>query len=293
MVQAIRRFACRVQGSMSGRCTFARLDLGKYDPGSEVSLKPIYDWARAAWDQWVEKGDLHKARRIALTEVGAAPDAFRAVSVPAGAFVASAMRIGWKIPAAHVVVNSDGKQLDLRRVCPKQLVQYAERDLRHLEAVTSTTAARIGGAPDLEPLRDYLTSKKGRKMPGQASLRAMGEGGWWTQQRLFVEGVAGVLDDKCRACPPSVAERGSYAPTEPSAGTFIHRAAQCCATKALRAGYKDQDVLQEAERRGDPRSGFTMLPLYQHGLPLLQEVAEPPTAVERTCGGMEWPWTAP
>ena len=38
-VKAIRSFACSVQGKMAGRCTFAKLNFAKYDPGAEVALR--------------------------------------------------------------------------------------------------------------------------------------------------------------------------------------------------------------------------------------------------------------
>ena len=212
----------------------------------------------------MSKDDLSKAWRTALPAVSSASNAFQAVTWPAGAFVASAKRIGWRIPAAHVVIGRRGQQFDLKQVCPKLLLKHAERDLRILEAATSTSAARIGGAPDFEPLRDYLASKKGKEMPGRASLKAMGEGGWWTQQRLHAEGVYGVHDDRCRACAPASPGHGTGAPFDPAVGAVIHRALHCGASSCLRAEFKDQAILQTAQRHGDPRSHYPTLPLYQH-----------------------------
>ena len=287
-IKMIRSFSCNVQGKMNGRCTFARLNLAKYDPGSEVALKPIYDWARAVWDQWAAKEDMEKAWRMAIPVVATAVRPFSEVIGPAGAFIASSLRVGWRVPSPTAIMTLRGDILDLTTVCPKQLLKHAQRDLSELEAATSSTAARIGGPPDLEPLRDFLSSSSARKVQGSASVRALGEGGWWPQQRLYSEEVRGVTDPFCRACARPATDASSRKSGR-AVGTFLHRAVECEASKMTRDMYKDQDILLQAQRHGNPAMCFEVSALFQHGIPLLLPRADPPKMVMRTCGGRLWP----
>ena len=286
-ITAARSFACNALGKMAGRCGIARLTLAKYDPGAELALKPILDWARACWERWVPRTDMAKAWRGAMTGVGLATKPFGEVTGPAGAFVASAHRVGWKVPSPSAILTKQGTILDLDTVCPLQLLKHAQRDLGELEALSSSTAARIGGAPDFEPLKNFLDSKLGRRMPGSASLRALGEGGWWTQERLWNEGVAGVTDPFCRACVlPGDGNDGQ--PTR-AVGSFIHRTTSCAATRAVRDAFKDAEILGIAQRHGHRDMCFELLPLYQHGIPMLPERYQPPGEIVRICGGRRAP----
>eukprot|EP00972_Heterocapsa_arctica_P020068 2963752-Heterocapsa_arctica.AAC.1 len=108
--------------------------------------------------------------------------------------VASALRLGWAVPSPFAFLTGDKQLLHLREVCPAVVRLHAMDDLRRREATTSSLAERIGGAPDLEPLADFLVSKKARGSPAAGSLRALGEGGWWTQERLHRESAEGVQD---------------------------------------------------------------------------------------------------
>ena len=88
----------------------------------------------------------------------------------------------------------------MRKTCPLVILAHAKRDLQLSDAENSSLADKIGGAPDLEPLRDFLASQAGRSSKGPASLRALGGAGWWTQSRLFDAGVDGITTDLCQAC---------------------------------------------------------------------------------------------
>ena len=90
-----------------------------------------------------------KAWKLALPTVGMSARPFSAITGPAGAFVASAMRVGWEVPSPSMILTQRGELLDLDVVCPKQLLKLAQKDLRELEAASSSTAKRIGGPPDL------------------------------------------------------------------------------------------------------------------------------------------------
>ena len=69
--------------------------------------------------------------------------------------------------------------------------------MEELDAANSKLAERIGGVPDLEPLAELVNARAWRHPPTAASLRALGEGGWWTETGLFDIGKVG--DSTCRA----------------------------------------------------------------------------------------------
>ena len=137
-------------------------------------------------------------------------------------------------------------------------------------------ASCMSGPPDLEPLSEFLATKKVRGSQAAASLKSLGEGGWWTQSRLFAEGRAD--DQWCKAC----GDRGGA--LGPAEGTVCHRSCACDATKALRESYKDQATLAKA---------CTALhgskPLFQHGVPLLKDLTPTPVHEVRSCGARPIP----
>jgi hypothetical protein len=230
------------------------------------------EWAKAVWDGFVDDDDLRAAWREALPSVGSSARPFSEVHGPGGAMIASALRIGWKIPSPFVFIDARGQHLELRSMCPAVVLQHAERDLSHVEACSSTLAGRIDGPPDLEPLTDYISSRKMRRTAVAGSLRALGEGGWWTQARLFEAELEGVDDPYCRACSAHEAELRW-------AGTLHHRCCGCPATMALREGHKDQEIIGMAQ---------SLLhgckPLFQHGVPVRLPPPRTPTLVRRWCG---------
>ena len=186
-LRSVRRFSCAVRGEMRGRSTFARLQLASFDVGALMATDPILEWSRAVWDGLVCDEDLRATWQRAMSVVAQADNSFRAVSGPAGAMVASALRIGWAIPSAFYFITRSGYKLSLRTECPAVVVQHALEDLRRLEAAASSLAARLGGPPDLEPIQDAIASRAIRGRPAAGSLRSLGEGGWWTQARLHEE----------------------------------------------------------------------------------------------------------
>ena len=274
-LKAVRGFACAVRGEVRGRSSFARLELAGYDPGADMAVGPIVEWARAVWDNLVPKDELHLVWKNAHCKVAISQVPFRQVSGPGGAMIASSLRIGWKSPSYKHFINAAGDVLDLLLVCPMQIRLHALNDLRRMEAATSSLAVRIGGAPDLEPLFDYLASSGIRASPAAGALRALGEGGWWGQARLFEEGR--VEDPWCKAC----GNRGGLGPV---AGTLHHRMCACEATKELRDNFCKPEVISRAQ--SCVHGGG---PLYQHGVPLLQEQPKVPQHEVRCCGGRQPP----
>ena len=189
--------------------------------------------------------------------------------------LASCLRLGWRVPKYDIIMKEDGVMLDLTITCPMQIRLHALQSLRRSEASSSSLAVRLGGPPDLEPLSDYLASKKMAWSPAAGSLRALGEGGWWTQSRLFGEGKA--ADPWCKAC----GDRAGLGPVE---GTLHHRMSSCDATRKARESFKSQELLQKAQSAvhgGEP--------LFQHGVPVLREAPAVPHQEVRCCGGRHQP----
>ena len=274
-LKAIRGFACSVRGEMRGRSTFARLELAKYDPGTECAVGPILEWAKAIWDEAVSHEELRVVWKQAHCLIAHKASPFRHVAGPGGAMLASCLRLGWKVPRHDIIMKRDGTMLDLSRTCPKQVNLHALQDLRLTEALSSSLTARIGGPPDLEPLSDYLATKKMLRSPAAASLRALGEGGWWTQERLFQEGRAD--DPWCKAC----GDRGGIGQIR---GTLYHRMCGCSATVQARNAFKGQDLLRKAQSALHCEE-----PLFKHGIPLLVEPPGTPLHEVRSCGGFQPP----
>ena len=270
-LKAVRGFACAVRGEVRGRSSFARLLLAGYDPGVGMAVSPILDWAKAIWDDLVHHEELQTVWKGAHVNIAGSQTPFRRVAGPGGAMLASCLRIGWKCPSFSHLARANGEVLDLRVVCPMQVLKHATADLSRLEAGNSSLAKRIGGAPDLEPLCNYLTSCRIKGAPVAGSLRALGEGGWWGQARLYDEGR---VDDPWRkAC----GDRGRLGP---ALGTLHHRMCGCAATKGLRDNHKDQEIIGRAQS-----SLHGEEPLFQHGIPVLGNVAPVPTHEVRCCGG--------
>ena len=240
-----------------------------------MAIGPIVEWAKAIWDGVLSKGDIQIVWQKAHSTMAGRAMPFRNVKGPGGATLASCMRIGWKFPSPTKVIKKDGSWLDMQSVCPMQIRLHALSDLSSIEAESSSLASRIGGPPNLEPLCDYLATKKMRESPAAGSLRALGEGGWWTQDRLFAEGRAD--DQWCKAC----GDRGTLGP---AVGSLHHRMCACSATKELRDSFKGQAIIAKAQNLlhcGEP--------LFQHVLPIAGAAAPVHVNTLRECGGKPMP----
>ena len=257
LMRKIRVFACAVQGSMGRRSPFARLKLAAYDPTLGLSTDPLVDWARGCWDNLVKNEHLAQAWREAAVQVGLATQPFQKVRGPAGGVLASAKRIGWSAPHHRHFLTKQGELLDLDLVCPLVVQQYAKRDFERCQAEESNMAKKLGFTPNLDPMAEILPNRSWKMTPAHASLRALGEDGWWTQARLRDEQFPGITDDFCRACmgPPH---------NRTTTGSLIHRCAFCQSTREVRDGFKDQDILEEARSVVHGNK-----PIFIYGIPAL------------------------
>ena len=71
-------------------------------------------------------------------------------------------------------------------------------------------------------------------------MRALGEGGWWTQKRFHAAGI--VADPFCAAC-------SSVARVHRNIGSLHFRFCCCPATKTVRDAYKDQGIPTRGAKR--------------------------------------------
>ena len=269
-IKVVRSFSCNALGEMRGKSTFARLVLAGYDAGGLMATEPVVQWAKAIWDKLVSPEDMAISWRAAMNNVAGAARPFSQVRGPAGAMVASARRIGWEIPSPLHLRLENGAVISVATVAPRDIQLLAERALRHKEAPNSSLAARTGVVPDLEPLKCHLHAI--RRTSAAASLRSLGEGGWWTQDRMYAASLHGVTDDVCKACDEQV-------------GTLYHR---CCGCSSLLPLMRNTESQKHQSILGVAQSAIHhQEPLFQHGFPELQEPLPPPPMVMRWCGGVE------
>ena len=268
-IKAVRFFTCGAIGKMQGRSALARATLTGYDAGALMATDPIVQWARAVWDNLAPPQDLQVTWKQAMVTVATAEKPFSRVAGPAGAMVASARRLGWQVPSWRHVKLENGTLLCLDSIALKDLQQIALRSLQFKEAQASNMAAKIGGPPDFEPLRAFL-NKRGLSYKISASLRSLGEGGWWTQQKMYEANFSGVDNDLCQVCHAHV-------------GTFYHRCCGCSGLTSLISLHPRHDKIISMARQVTHSESS----LFQHGLPLLQAAPNPPPLVVRWCGGVE------
>ena len=98
LVKQVRQFSCSVEGDMRGKSAFGRLQLSGYDIGTSLATDPIIAWAKAIWDEFAPKDIMQAAWTKAKLVVGRAEKPFAHVAGPAGATIASILRLGWSMP---------------------------------------------------------------------------------------------------------------------------------------------------------------------------------------------------
>ena len=175
-VRAARRFSCAVAGEMRGRSSFARLQLAAFDVGTLMATGPTVEWAKAVWEGLVGRDDLRAAWRNAIVTVGLASRPFQAAAGPAGATVASARRLGWKMPSPFDFVDGRGERISLDHVCPCGLAACKGRphEGRCCSVVAGCPYRRDPGFGALArpPCIKGIARKPGRRIPTCAG------GGW-------------------------------------------------------------------------------------------------------------------
>ena len=99
-----------------GKSTFALQVISNYDPGGELSVEPIFAWARGIWDNALARDIMHDAWWLAVK--GSSPGAEACDKVPgaASAAMAAAATVGWSFPSVKSFMNASGDVLDMENV---------------------------------------------------------------------------------------------------------------------------------------------------------------------------------
>ena len=189
------------------------------------------DWSRGLWDHLVTTDVMEDAWLGAMSIVGMAENQDPAIKGAPGATVQAVRRLGWTFPAYDTVITEDGTALKMDKISVATLKRFAERAIHESKATTSSWVAVLGGVPDFAPLRSICASSKGLASTATASLRALGEGGWWTQADIFA--VKRSSTKMCKLCGTSV-------------GTFKHRVVGCSERRDIYDAYRNQDIIQAA-----------------------------------------------
>ena len=284
VVKQLRQVAARAIAPVSGRSITARLAVARCDPALEAVRKPIMAWVSTIWDTQALDHVMAKAWAFAQTTMAKTKRPSLSLGGAAGSFVGALRRIGWRTPSYSSVITRDNTVIDLRKVAPRTVLQYLNDDYAITAAASSDIIRQLcqgmpqgqGGGyacwqsddgsflcskgmclPWFEPAAAVLSSKwaRGQAPEAIASVSALVEGGWWTQERLFYANL--VADPFCRGCRISV-------------GSLFHRCLGCPA----RAEEKQLHCPKSVSRAADPAD-----PLYAQGVP--RRPLCPPAAPER------------
>ena len=145
--------------------------------------------------------------------------------------------------------------MNLGAVSVAALVKHARRHISDDLAAQSSWVKVLGGIPDLDALGSVVGGKA-KRTPGAGSLRALGEGAWWTQCDWHTVGRSDT--DVCKLC-------------KMQRGTFNHRVCGCSGRTEIYDKYKNQDVVHRARSALHAND-----PMYLYGLPLRRPRAAPP-----------------
>ena len=198
-------------GSAASRV--ARLTLTGGLPSTKAAVAAACSWSRGWFDEMAPADVLAKAWRAGMAQAARSIGADRQALGAAEAAIYSFSRAGWKLASPSVVIGPDGCRHDLRKVAPITLAEQLEEDYERQVARQSGLARRLGGEPDLEPLKAHLRTKACAE-PEKQSLISLAEGRWRTQSMLWEEGL--VDTPLCASCGEA-------------RGTILHRCGGCSA----------------------------------------------------------------
>ena len=81
-------------------------------------------WAEAIWDEQLDDVDLHRAWRRQQRLVGLKPS-WNKVAGPTGAIIMCLKQLGWSWPHHTTFVTTNGHEIDLRQICPRDVKAQA------------------------------------------------------------------------------------------------------------------------------------------------------------------------
>ena len=101
------------------------------DPSYAAHVMPIKSWATAYWETWADRKDMSKACKDAVTKLDKARvTAWRHVSGPATALVATCKRIGWSSDDGRRFRDDLGQAHDVALDSPLAIAAAATRSVR-------------------------------------------------------------------------------------------------------------------------------------------------------------------
>ena len=201
---------------------------GRADPAFAAHEDPIGMWAEAVWSQWLPRVALEKLAVAALGMIVEGAVAWAKVRGPAAAFVASALRLGWRVSDAFNLVTDRGNHVDMRQDSPAFVLSEVRKAVwrwrwRRLERKHPCLADGAGGyGPLVGPIFRLLNSRPGDELSAkqQGALRSTVADRQWTQVRLKSAGF--VTSHNCQLC----VRFGFCSPDDPARahkGTLLHR----------------------------------------------------------------------
>ena len=102
---------------------------GKADPAFAAHEAPITKWAEAVWESWLPRADLAKLAAAAVEALAGRPSPWAMVRGPAGAFVASAQRLGWRVQSSTEVYTDLGQVIDFTRDSPAMAQRFVQQSV--------------------------------------------------------------------------------------------------------------------------------------------------------------------
>ncbi len=264
-MQRRRAVACAIARGCKGKELDIMLAMSEdddrsfIDPAFRAHSAPISRWAEAVWGGWIPRQTMERAITRAKKKLADARRPWAAVSGPAGATVATAARIGWRLQGAEVLIADNGKQFNLSLDPPiviRDEVHKAVRRWRWRRIVDRHPQLELGDADGeraLKPLKAVLRHKArdcGWGRAQQSALRSAIVNGQWPQVRLH---AAGLVDDPaCQYCLHTVSTLGSSAP----AGSAIHRMIGCPLVASVVRGAIGCSWSQYRARRREARNAL-------------------------------------
>ncbi len=142
MIAKIQRITTEAYGSRSGSggSRTARLEATSFDPGADMAVEPIKEWAMLLWNESGDQRAAASAWKHATTVIAQAARPASAAVGPAGACYAALKRLKWKFPAAHAFLTHEQEIVDLRKTPPMVITKMARRRFRDLQCGASTVA---------------------------------------------------------------------------------------------------------------------------------------------------------
>ena len=177
---------------------------GKADPAYAAHCDPIASWAEAIWCAWLPIHMLVGLVVKALNDLANAKNVWATVRGPAGAFVASAQRLGWRVINGVLAIDDRQNEIHFERDSPAQIKFWVEQSVRrwrwrNIESKCPSLRQGDGGyGAHVIPLYRLVNTRKLNTSAWNqehiGSLCSAVANRQWTQVRLAATGLASAPD---------------------------------------------------------------------------------------------------